>query len=110
MGSLEARRAVCKHAAQVVCPIPEEGEQRTGNVSSVRPRTFRRSPLSGIFALCEFERFVFVMSVLEGEADSDCAALLNCAEQEVLTARLTALRRLARMESATGVLLDNAQA
>lgn len=105
-----ARRAVCKHAVQIVCPIPEEGEQGTCNVSSVRPRTFRRSPFSGIFALCEFERFVFVMSVLEGEADSECAALLNCAEREVLTARLTALTRLARMESAKGVLLDDTQA
>ena len=50
-----------------------------------------------------FERFVFVMSVLEGYGLRECAALLACPVQDVITAKSFALQRLAG-QSATEVL------
>src|SRR6476646_5159043 len=50
-----------------------------------------------------FERFVFVMAVLEGYGLRECAALLACPVQDVITAKSFALQRLAG-QSATEVL------
>jgi len=40
-----------------------------------------------LVALADFERFVFVMSVLEGYSDQDCSVLLGCSEQDVRETR-----------------------
>jgi DNA-directed RNA polymerase specialized sigma24 family protein len=50
-----------------------------------------------------FERFVFVMAVLEGYGLRECAALLACPVQDVITAKSFALQRLAG-QSTTEVL------
>jgi DNA-directed RNA polymerase specialized sigma24 family protein len=42
-----------------------------------------------------FERFVFVMGVLEGYGLRECAALLACPVQDVIAAKSLALQRLA---------------
>ena len=43
-----------------------------------------------------FDRFVFVMSVLERYSDRDCALLLGCSGSDVLPARIRALQQIAR--------------
>jgi hypothetical protein len=43
-----------------------------------------------------FERFAFVMSVLEHYSDRECSLLLNCTRGEVTAARSRALERLGR--------------
>ena len=43
-----------------------------------------------VLALEDFERFVFVISVLEGYSDHDCAVLLGCSPFEVREARTQA--------------------
>jgi hypothetical protein len=48
-----------------------------------------------IVALNPFERFVYVMSVLERQSDNDCSALLRCSRRDVIIARELALERLA---------------
>jgi hypothetical protein len=50
--------------------------------------------MGAIVALSAFERFVFVMSVLEGQSDADCSILLNCSRPDVMIARELTLRRL----------------
>lgn len=57
-----------------------------------------------IVALNAFERFVYVMSVLEGRSDDDCSALLRCSRRDVIIARELALERLIE---ATGLKLIN---
>ena len=52
------------------------------------------NPFAVIVSLRAFERFVFVMSVLEGQSDEDCQRLLRCSQQEVMMAREVALRLL----------------
>jgi DNA-directed RNA polymerase specialized sigma24 family protein len=49
----------------------------------------------GVLALGNFERFVFVISVLEGYEDRECAALLGCTVLEVDQARVQASQQIA---------------
>jgi hypothetical protein len=90
-----ARRAIIKNAVRMISPTPEDGGN--GSFISIKwPVTAGTSnPFGAIASLCTFERFVFVMSVLEGQSDEDCQNLLRCSRQEVVIAREVALRLLA---------------
>ena len=46
-----------------------------------------------------FERFVFVMAVLEGYSLRECSTLLACPVQDVMAAKSLALQRLAAQTS-----------
>lgn len=47
---------------------------------------------AAILALPDFERFVYVLSVLEGCTDQQCATLLGVPQQQIEATRLRALR------------------
>ena len=50
-----------------------------------------------ILELQPFERFVFVMSVLERYSDHDCSILLGCPRRDIATARARAMQQLVRL-------------
>jgi hypothetical protein len=81
-----SRRAVIQHAIQMVAPL--EGSSRKAMID-VEPR------LRAVLNLDKLERFVFVMSVLEGYSNQDCAILLGCTRQAVMSARARALDQIA---------------
>jgi DNA-directed RNA polymerase specialized sigma24 family protein len=56
------------------------------SVASQDPR------FESILALPDFERFVYVLSVLEGCTDQQCAVLLGVSSQQIAEARLRALQ------------------
>jgi hypothetical protein len=86
-----ARSAIVRNAIGIVRPIPEED---TYVVNATLPATGGVSnPFAFIVSLPAFERFVFVLSILEGQSDEHCQSLLSCSRQEVVMARKTALRR-----------------
>jgi hypothetical protein len=95
-----ARRAIFKHAIQVIRPVPE----RTDSLPFIRPRgpatSAENNPFAAILALGAFERFVYVMSILEGQSEQDCAILLGCARRDVVSARVLALTRLSNSDAA----------
>jgi DNA-directed RNA polymerase specialized sigma24 family protein len=51
--------------------------------------------LEAVLKLGDFERFVFVVSVLEGYSHHECALLLGCSVLEIRQARLYGLEQLA---------------
>ena len=51
--------------------------------------------IARLLRLEHFERFVFVMSVLEKYSDQDCSVLLGCSRQDVGETRMRALLHLA---------------
>jgi len=51
--------------------------------------------IARILRLEHFERFVFVMSVLERYSDQDCSVLLGCSRQDVGETRMRALLHVA---------------
>ena len=52
--------------------------------------------ISAILELPAFERFAFVMSVLEGYSEQECSLHLGCTRNDVAAARTSALERLGR--------------
>jgi hypothetical protein len=87
-----ARRAIVADAIRIIRPVPEESANGC-LVDADSPTTVgARNPFAVIVSLRAFERFVFVMSVLEGQSDEDCQSLLRCTRQELVMARKSALR------------------
>jgi hypothetical protein len=91
-----SRRAVVKRAIQMIMPVPEHAD----TVSIITLKTLATSgkdsnPLMAILLLDPFERFVFVMSTLEGRSDAECGVLLRCSRRDVMMARVVAVKRQA---------------
>jgi hypothetical protein len=92
-----ARRAVIQNAVQIVRPRPTDGngDPNTGsNDVHSKSRLAEKEEIAAILALEPFERFVYVISVLEHYSDQDCSVLLSCARRDVLAARTRALRQI----------------
>jgi DNA-directed RNA polymerase specialized sigma24 family protein len=51
--------------------------------------------MDAVLRLADFERFVFVMSVLEHYSEHDCTLLLGCSAREIREGRTRALKELA---------------
>jgi hypothetical protein len=50
--------------------------------------------LKSVQELSLFDRFVFVMSVLERYSDRECALLLECSNSNILAARVSAFQQM----------------
>jgi hypothetical protein len=97
-----ARNAVLKRAIQMIMPAPEHADY-VSLISLERSATPpENNPFAAILLLDAFERFVFVMSILEEQSDEECAILLRCSRRDVMMARLLALKR----QSSTDVLAE----
>jgi hypothetical protein len=94
-----ARQAILKYAIQMVMPAPEHADSLP--VISLKPPAASAGnyPLAAILALDPFERFVFVISVLEGRSEQDCVILLKCSRRDVMIARVLALKHLANSDA-----------
>ena len=87
-----ARRVIVQNALRIVNPRPG-GENATHLAD--RQRTYAERPqIAAVLDLPPFDRFVFVLSVLEGYSDHECAILLNCTRRDVLDARIRAFEHL----------------
>jgi hypothetical protein len=100
---LWAKRVVIKNAIRFVAPnvncswskvLPlfRQGDDEPSELSAGN-RT-----LMNVLALGEFERVVFVMTVLEQLSDRDSAALLGCLPDEIRAARMRALQEVAAFQ------------
>ena len=93
-----ARRVIIKNAVRVMNPWPVEGSAHSSPVSlNSNGKTLpaeRQMEIAAVLGLEPFERFVYVMTVLEGYSVQDCSLLLGCARRDVLAARSRALRRI----------------
>ncbi|MGB6132410.1 MAG: hypothetical protein WBG54_11555 [Acidobacteriaceae bacterium] len=95
-----ARRVIVRRAIRMIQPQPGDAAPRRWAVRSEDEDSVARCGLqeaqfAGVLALKDFERFAFVLSVLEGYPDGSCAALLGTSRQKVGEARLRALQHLA---------------
>ena len=83
-----SRRAVLKRAIQMIMPVPKHADKGS-TITLKAPATSGEdgNPFAAILLLAPFERFVFVMSTLEGQSDAECAVLLRCSRRDVMMAR-----------------------
>ncbi len=83
-----SRRMVIKNAIRAVRPSPSDAqiaEFGEGGLVAEIPQ------MRALMKLTAFERFVFVVTVLEGYSDRDCALLFGSTRQAVVAARVRAL-------------------
>jgi len=92
-----AKRAIVQNAIRILQPSPGSAASSLPPAVGGRRVTAERGPLEidRVLALADFERFVFVMSVLERYSEHDCTLLLNCTVWEVREARIRVLERMA---------------
>ena len=92
-------RAIIKRSIHMVAPLPQEKKRQPAVSSGMELTPDAAAMIAAVTQLPAFERFAFVMSVLEGYSDRDCAALLNCPLSSVAAARIQALQRIELGES-----------
>jgi hypothetical protein len=92
-----ARRTIIQNAIRTI--RPRSIDNRMSGAAFHRSAALARTEpaeITDIVELPAFERFVFVMSVLERHSDMECSLLLNCTRREVIAARTRALQQVGR--------------
>ncbi len=92
-----AKRAIIQNAIRVVVPRPPVASSASSTVPhsiGELPGQNRHFKLDWVLAIGDFDRFVFVMSVLEHYSDHDCAMLLGCSTRQIGEARIRAFAQL----------------
>jgi DNA-directed RNA polymerase specialized sigma24 family protein len=89
-----ARRAIIQNAVRMINPWPTEENAPSDSNADGRTLAKGQPEIAAVLALPPFERFVFVMSVLEHYSEHECSILLGCSRREVVAARVRALRQI----------------
>jgi DNA-directed RNA polymerase specialized sigma24 family protein len=91
-----ARRAIIQNAIRMLRPRKAADATDSTVVSNSGSALMEHREIAVIVALPAFERFAFVMSVLEHCSDQECSLLLGCTRGDVAEARTRALERLGK--------------
>jgi hypothetical protein len=94
-----ARRTIIRTAVRMLRPRRNHSTAPVARGDPVNCE-FARSPeakgaIGSILELEDFERFIFVMSVLERYSEQDCSVLLDCSRQDVRETRVRVLQQIA---------------
>lgn len=94
-----SKRAMIKNAIKALSPMPgrPHTERETGGDWTNDPE--KNALIAAVTQLDTFDRFVFVMAVLEGYPLDECAALLGHDVSEVQAAKSRALQSLGALQS-----------
>ncbi|HZE25528.1 MAG TPA: hypothetical protein VE054_16145 [Blattabacteriaceae bacterium] len=100
-----SKRAIIQSAIEAIAPVPT----RHGAILEAAEAQWSGNDAESIAVVASwepFERFVFVMAVLEGYGLRECAALLACPVQDVIAAKSVAMQRLANQSRPKDVSQD----
>ena len=90
-----ARRVIIQNALRTVDPHPKkESILNSASIEANDKIVAERPEIAAVLGLQAFDRFVFVMSVLEDYSDHDCSILLGSTRRDVLAARVRALQKI----------------
>jgi DNA-directed RNA polymerase specialized sigma24 family protein len=90
-----ARRVIIQNALYIMKPRPGVEIEALNSTSIEVNRKAELDEIAAVLGLKPFDRFVFVMSVLEGYSEHDCSILLvGCSRRDVRAARIRALQQL----------------
>jgi len=95
------KRRLIKNAIEIVSPASGRNGQKRDLWGAGQRETQRECEIDNVTKLDPFDRFVFVMSILERYSQWDCALLLGCSMNKVAQARMQGLRRLPDLAAAT---------
>ena len=96
-----AKRVIVQNAIRELQPQPSRSDSSAlaATVFSQRNGPIGYFDVNAVLRLADFERFVFVLCVLERYREHECALLLNCSASEVREARAQAIEELADFRS-----------
>jgi hypothetical protein len=94
-----ARRTILKRAIWMIMPTLDRADDFSFAFLKGSAVCGETNLVDMIVGLGAFERFVYVMSVLEKQSDDDCSTLLGCSRRDVIIARTLVLERLANTYS-----------
>ena len=92
-----ARRVIIVNAVRAINPRPTEENGRSNSAAvsgNGKTPPMGQVEIAGVLALEPFERFVYVLTVLERYSDQDCSLLLGCARRDVVAARARAFEQI----------------
>src|SRR6266496_328511 len=89
-----ARRVIIQNALHIMNPRPGVENSALKSASIEMNRESERVEIVAFLGLQPFDRFFFVMSVLEGYSEHDCSILLGCSRRDVRAARVRALQQI----------------
>lgn len=94
-----SKRMIIKNAIRMISPAPGQlnGPLHVSESEAVALDLGRE--LTAVLQRAPLERFVFVMSVLEGYSIQECSILLNCSKQDVAITQTQALQHVALAEA-----------
>jgi hypothetical protein len=94
------RRAIVQNAIRMMTPRPIYTARTIGSPDlgdKIQGTQETNAVIASVLALEDFERFVFVLSVLERYSDQDCSLLLSCSREQVREARMHALQQISEL-------------
>src|ERR1700683_5164328 len=92
-----ARRVIIVNAVRAINPRPREENGRSSSTSissQSKAPAGEQVEIATILPLEPFERFVYVITVLERYSEQECSVLLGCARQDVVAARTRAFGQI----------------
>jgi hypothetical protein len=87
------KRRLIENAITIVWPASARSHRKRDLWSAGQHETPGECEIDTVTGLANFERFVFVMSILERYSAWDCSLLLGCGTDKIAQARMRALRR-----------------
>jgi DNA-directed RNA polymerase specialized sigma24 family protein len=104
-----ARRTIVKNAIRMVAPRPGRASRAFAEIDSEagarrQPTQGQHAAIASVLGLGDFDRFAFVMLVLERYSEKECSVLLGCSQQDVREALMRASRQIVecKKHEATG--------
>ena len=93
-----AKRVIVQNAIRELQPRPSHSGSfaQLPSAFSHKKGSIERFDVDAVLGLADFERFVFVLCVLERYREYECALLLGCSASEVRDARTQAIQELAK--------------
>ncbi len=98
-----AKRTIILGAIRIVRPRPVRVSSATASNRIAEKHgtpTMANIAIQSVLELEDFDRFVFVMTVLERYSENDCALLLECLPIEIRNARLRAVQAVCANQEA----------
>jgi hypothetical protein len=93
-----AKRVIVQYAIREIQPRPNHSHSFAPVPTAFSHKNGSREhfDVDAVLGLADFERFVFVLCVLERHQEHECALLLGCSASEVRQARTQAIEELAK--------------
>jgi hypothetical protein len=91
-----ARRAIIQNAVRAINPRPKtaDAQNAVSVIAGSKTPPVARAGMDAVMALEPFERFVYVMTILERYSDHECSLLLGCSRRDIPGARIRAVLQL----------------